>query len=208
MARKTFAILVAIFISSLLLSKGVEAAKIYKTINYYTISGTTPEQIDKSLTHKGPYLKNTGSHHPGATTISFIPRLKLEKQDRYCKVAAVSVDVSAKMSLPRWKQRRSTKSIEMAIVWDTLSQDIKRHEESHIVIARAHASKIEQIVSNLPSKTDCDKLRKEIEKISYNVMQQHDEAQKNFDRVEAINFEKRFGNLLMSRVEQLKKQTE
>ncbi|WP_297322028.1 DUF922 domain-containing protein [uncultured Bartonella sp.] len=180
-----------------------EAARIYKTVSYYTLSGTTPEQLDKALSHNGPYLKSTASHHPGATTISFDPRLKLVQDGKYCKVASVNVDIHAKMSLPRWKQRASTKSIEMALVWDTLSRDIKRHEESHIVIARAHATKIEHAVKSLPYRSNCNLLKQDIEKTTRNILDDHDNAQKEFDRVEAINFDHRFINLLVQRLKQL-----
>ena len=206
MSTKILGSIAASCFAMLAFSSNVEASTIYKNINYYTISGTTPTQLDKALTRKGPYVKNTGMHHPGATTISFKPQLKLIKQGDYCKVATVQVDVYAKMSLPRWKQRATTKSVEMALIWDTLSRDIKRHEESHIVIARAHASKIEQAVRQLPAQRDCDTLRKNIEQTSEEILQSHEEAQKHFDKVEAINFEQRFSVLLKTRIKQLKEQ--
>lgn len=206
MSTKILGSIAASCFAMLAFSSNVEASTIYKNINYYTISGTTPTQLDKALTRKGPYVKNTGMHHPGATTISFKPQLKLIKQGDYCKVATVQVDVYAKMSLPRWKQRATTKSVEMALIWDTLSRDIKRHEESHIVIARAHASKIEQAVRQLPVQRDCDTLRKNIEQTSAEILQSHEDAQKHFDKVEAINFEQRFTNLLKTRIKQLKEQ--
>lgn len=183
-----------------------EAARIYKTVSYYSLSGTTPAQLDKALSHKGPYVKSTGSHHPGATTISFDPRLKLVQDGRYCKVASVSVDVHARMSLPKWKQRATTKSVEMALVWDTLSRDIQRHEESHIVIARAHASKIERAIKNLPYRTDCNLLKQDIEKTTYNILVDHENAQQVFDRAEAVNFEHRFINLLVGRLKQVEQE--
>ena len=203
MFKKTFGILTATCIFLIPSCMTANAARIYKTVSYYTLSGTTPEQLDKGLAHKGPYLKSTGSHHPGATTISFDPRLKLVQDGRYCKVASVSVDVHAKMSLPRWKQRRTTKSIEMALVWDTLSRDIQRHEESHIVIARAHASQIERAVKSLPYRTDCNLLKEDIEKTTYKILANHENAQKEFDRAEAVNFEHRFINLLVARLQKL-----
>ena len=208
MFKKTISTLAATCFFLMPFSSTAQAAKIYKIVSYYTLSGTTPAQLDKALTRNGPYLKSTGSHHPGATTISFDPRLKLVKDGRYCKVAAVSVDVHAKMSLPRWKQRSKTKSIEMALVWDTLSRDIKRHEESHIVIARAHATKIERAIKSLPYRTDCDELKQDIEKTTFNILADHDNAQKQFDRAEAVNFDHRFINLLVQRLKQLEQATQ
>ena len=162
MFKKTISTLAATCFFLIPFSGTADAARIYKTVSYYTLSGTTPAQLDKALAHKGPYIKSTGSRHPGATTISFDPRLKLVQDGRYCKVASVSVDVHAKMSLPRWKQRSTTKSIEMALVWDTLSRDIQRHEESHIVIARSHATKIERSVKSLPYRSNCNLLKQDI----------------------------------------------
>lgn len=203
MFQKTISTLAATCFFLIPFSLTAEAAKIYKTVSYYSLSGTTPAQLDKALSSKGPYLKSTGSRHPGATTISFDPRLKLVQDGRYCKVASVSVDVHAKMSLPRWKQRATTKSIEMALVWDTLSRDIQRHEESHIVIARAHATKIERAIKSLPYRTDCNLLKQDIEKTTYNILVDHENAQQVFDRAEAVNFEHRFINLLVGRLQKL-----
>lgn len=203
MFNKVISTLAATCLFLIPFSLTAEAARIYKTVRYYTLSGTTPAQLDKALTREGPYLKSTGSHHPGATTISFDPRLKLVQDGKYCKVASVSVDVHAKISLPVWKQRATTKSIEMALVWDTLSRDIKRHEESHIVIARAHATKIERAIKSLPYQTDCNVLKKNIEKTTFGILADHDNAQKEFDRAEAVNFEQRFFNLLVQRLRKL-----
>lgn len=203
MLEKTLSAIATAYLLFAALPNGAQAAKIYKTVKYYTISGTTAAQLDKALTRKGPYLKSTGQHHPGATTISFDPKLKLVRSGKYCKVDHVNVDVRAKVLLPRWQQRNKTKSVEMAVVWDTLSRDIKRHEESHIVIARAHASEIEHAIQALPYQKDCATLSRNIEKTTLEILKKHDEAQKQFDRVESINFEKRFYNLLIARVNQL-----
>ncbi|EJF88822.1 DUF922 domain-containing Zn-dependent protease [Bartonella tamiae] len=180
-----------------------QAAKIYKTISYYIVSGTTAAQIDKSMAKNAPYLKSTGQHHLGVTTISFVTYLKLKSEGNYCKIDRIHVDILANMQLPRWKQRSRTKSLELAVVWDSLSQDIKRHEESHVVIARAHASEIEKKIRELSYQKNCDKLLQNIETIVGHALAQHDEAQKRFDRIEAKNFDKRFFNLLIRRLEEI-----
>ena len=41
------------------------------------------------------------------------------------------------------------------LVWDTLASDIKRHEESHVSIAKAHAREMEQAVLALPRGASC-----------------------------------------------------
>ncbi|GAB1581555.1 DUF922 domain-containing Zn-dependent protease [Phyllobacterium phragmitis] len=177
-----------------------DAASIYRSYSYYTVSGKSAADLDKALSSGGHFVKSTGQRHPGAAQIRFDAKARYGSNGKACRVTGVYVNVYAKVFLPRWKQRR-TASPELAMVWDTLSQDIKRHEESHIVIARSHASEIERQVKALPSRPDCSLLRQDIDKITERVMKEHDAAQKRFDRVETLNFEKRFERLLTYRLE-------
>lgn len=180
-----------------------DAASIFRQYKYYTINGRTAAQLDKALSRSGPFLKKTGQHHPGAAEIRFDAKVRYGRAPgKACKVQDVYVNVHAKVSLPRWTQRRKAKP-ELALVWDTLYQDIRRHEESHIVIARSHASEIERQVRSLNSRADCVTLRADIDKITARIMAAHDKAQQQFDRVETINFEKRFERLLTYRLEKM-----
>lgn len=180
-----------------------EAASIFRKFSYYTINGRTAAELDKALSRSGPFLKKTGQHHPGAAEIRFDAKVRYGRAPgQSCKVQDVYVNVHAKVMLPRWKQRRKA-SPELALIWDTLYQDIKRHEESHIVIARSHATDMERQIRALRSRTDCAALRKEIDGVTARIMADHDRAQQRFDRVETINFESRFERLLTYRLERM-----
>ncbi|MEJ5084898.1 DUF922 domain-containing Zn-dependent protease [Brucella pseudogrignonensis] len=181
-----------------------EAASIFRTFSYYNVNGKTAADLDKALSRSGPFLKKTGQHHPGAAEIRFDAKVRYGRAtgDRACKVQGVYVNVHAKVMLPRWKQRRKA-GPELALIWDTLYQDIRRHEESHIVIARSHASEMERQIHSLRSRTDCATLRADIDKVTERLMAAHDKAQERFDRVETINFERRFERLLTYRLEKM-----
>jgi predicted secreted Zn-dependent protease len=181
---------------------GADAAVVHRTYSYYTISGKTAADLDKGLAHGGPLLKSTGQHHPGAAQIRFDAKARYRSDGKACRVTGVYVNVYAKVMLPRWKQRRKA-TPELALVWDTLAQDIKRHEESHISIAHSHAAAIEREVRALPTRPDCTLLRADINKVTERLMREHDIAQKDFDRVETRNFEKRFERLLTYRLERM-----
>lgn len=191
--------------ASVLLSAALPAhpASIFREVKYYNINGKTAEDLDYALSHKGPFLKSTGQHHPGAAEIRFDAKVRYGKENgKSCKVSGVYVNVHGKVFLPRWKQRKYA-SLELALIWDTLSRDIKRHEESHLVIARAHASEMEQKIAKLYSRKDCVDLRNDINNVTEKIMVKHDKEQRHFDRVETINFEKRFERLLTYRLQQL-----
>ncbi|MBB5701889.1 putative secreted Zn-dependent protease [Ochrobactrum daejeonense] len=179
-----------------------EAASIFRDFRYYPVSGRTAADLDRALSRNGPFLKKTGQHHPGAAEIRFDAKVRYGRAPgKACKVQNVYVNVHAKVSLPRWRQRRKA-SAELALIWDTLSQDIRRHEESHIVIARSFASEMERKIRGLRTRSDCTSLRAEIDKITTTLMEAHDKDQERFDRVETINFERRFERLLTYRLEQ------
>ncbi|MBV2144486.1 DUF922 domain-containing protein [Falsochrobactrum sp. TDYN1] len=182
-----------------------EAASIFRTVSYYDINGKTAADLDKALSGSGPFLKKTGQHHPGAAEIRFDAKVRYGRAtgNIACKVQDVYVNIHAKVMLPRWKQRRKASS-ELALVWDTLLRDIRRHEESHIVIARSHASQMERQIRALRSRTDCAALRADIDNITAKLMKAHDRAQELFDRVETINFESRFERLLTYKMEQMR----
>lgn len=185
------------------LAQSASASKIYRKDSFYTISGNTAAELDRSMSGRGPFLKTTGSRHPGATRLKFVPNIKLVKDGRYCKVARADIDIQANVLLPRWKQRNSTRSAELAIIWDVLYRDIRRHEESHIIIARAHASEMEHAIRSLYYRKDCKELQADINKVVNRIMRKQDRAQAYFERVETLNFEKRFSRLLNYRLQQL-----
>lgn len=180
-----------------------QSASIFRTIEYYNINGKTAADLDYALSNKGPFLKSTGQHHPGAAEIRFDAKVRYGKENgKKCKVIGVYVNVHGKVFLPRWKQRKRA-PFELALIWDVLSSDIKRHEESHLVIARVHASEMEQQIANLYSRKDCADLRNDINQVTEKILAKHDKEQQLFDRVETINFEDRFERLLNYRLEQI-----
>ncbi|MBB6261615.1 putative secreted Zn-dependent protease [Paenochrobactrum gallinarii] len=180
-----------------------QSASIFREMKYYNINGKTAADLDYALSNKGPFLKSTGQHHPGAAEIRFDAKVRYGKEDgKACKVTGVYVNVHGKVFLPRWKQRKRA-PLELAMIWDTLSSDIRRHEESHLVIARVHASEMEQTIARLYSRKDCADLRDDINRVTEKIMEKHDKEQQRFDRVETINFESRFERLLTYRLEQL-----
>lgn len=180
-----------------------QSASIFRDIKYYNITGNTAADLDYALSNKGPFLKSTGQHHPGAAEIRFDAKVRYGKENgKRCKVTGVYVNVHGKVFLPRWKQRKRA-PLELALIWDTLSSDIKRHEESHLVIARVHASEMEQEIAKLYSRKDCAELRDDINRVTEKIMARHDKKQQHFDRVETINFEDRFERLLGYRLERM-----
>jgi predicted secreted Zn-dependent protease len=178
------------------------AATVSKSYSYFSVGGTTLDQLEAELSLRGPQVNNTGRRHPGATQMQFDTKIDYVEKNGYCHVKKARVAVTAKVILPRWS-RRSSADRAMRTVWDTLASDIKRHEESHVVIARNHARELEQALAALSRQKSCATLAKKAKAVSAKILDKHDRAQERFDRIEAINFERRMLRQLNYRMERI-----
>ncbi|MCX8997541.1 DUF922 domain-containing protein [Rhizobiaceae bacterium BDR2-2] len=172
-----------------------------KSIRYYTIGGRTSAEIDRELARHGPMTRSTGSRHPGTTEIRFGGEISYAEEGGRCRVRDVKVTLNTKITLPRWRNRNRANG-EMALLWDTLAADIKRHEERHAEIARNYARTLENRLSRLTSTRTCAELQKKASEVTERTSAEHDADQARFDRVEALNFEKRLTRLLRHRAAQ------
>lgn len=181
------------------------AASMSKTYSYFSVDGTTLEQLETELTTRGPKVSTTGRRHAGATQMEFSTKLGYTEKGGYCRVSEAHVSVKAKVILPQWRQRAKA-SEDVRTVWDTLSSDIKRHEEGHLVIARNYARELEDALVRLDRQRSCAKVGEKAQATAARILDEHDKAQVKFDRIEGINFEDRMTRLLRYRMERMQGQ--
>lgn len=180
-----------------------QAASVSKTYSYFAIGGTTLDELQQELTTRGPRVGAGGQRHPGATQMEFTTRLGYEQGRRNCRIAKAAVTVKAKIILPRWRKRSGAEQ-DVRLVWDTLSADIKRHEESHVSIARSHARELEQALLKLWPRKTCHDLAAKAQATTAAILKKHDEEQERFDRIENKNFEDRIVRLMRYRIERIR----
>ncbi|MCY0095433.1 DUF922 domain-containing Zn-dependent protease [Hoeflea ulvae] len=179
---------------------GVADPVISKTYSYFNISGRTGAELERELTLRGPMLEQTGTRHPGATRIKLGGSVKYEKLDGRCRVIGTEVKLETHLTLPRWKNRASADK-DTRLIWDTLSSDIKRHEERHAEIARQHARKMEKALEALRPQKTCEKMKARVDATTKSIIEKHAADQARFDRVEAASFERRMLRMLRFKAE-------
>lgn len=199
MRRLSAAVLACLFIAW-----PASGAQLSKSYSYFNIGGKTMEEIQQELDRRGPKLKSTGRRHPGATLMEFNTNIKYAEKGSRCEIIEARVQVKAKVILPRWRTRGRSDS-NTRLLWDTLAADIKRHEESHVVIAKTHARELEQTLLKTYPQRDCSRAEAKAREITDRVLAKHDAAQARFDRIEGINFERRIMRLLNYRMERAAK---
>lgn len=184
------------------LAEPAMAASVSKTYSYFNIGGRTIEEIEVELSRRGPKMEGTGRRHPGATRMEFTTRVSYAEADGSCRIARAVVSVKAKVILPRWRSRGKAER-ETRIIWDTLAADIKRHEESHISIAKNHARAMEKALKALPAEKTCQAVAQRAKATNEKILARHDAEQAHFDFVEGKNFEARLIRLLKYRLERI-----
>lgn len=175
------------------------AESLTKTYSYFSVGGTTLDELEDQLNKRGPEVKSTGRRHPGATQMQFNTRLGYQEKGGYCRVTEAKVTVKAKVILPRWRQRGRADQ-DVRLIWDTLSADIKRHEEQHVAIAQSHARELERKLARLGRQKNCAIAAEKAKATADKVLAKHDRAQAKFDQTESANFEKRMLKLLRQRM--------
>lgn len=179
-----------------------DAASVNKIYSYFSIGGSTMDEIEAELSRRGPHVESSGKRHPGATQMEFTTRLTYREGDGRCEIVKASVSVSARMILPKWRRSKKAER-DVRLIWDTLAADIKRHEESHVVIAKNHARDMEQALMKIGRQRDCATATAKAKTTSARILEAHDRAQAAFDRVEGINFESRILRLLRYRMQRI-----
>lgn len=170
-----------------------------KSFAYFSVGGRTAAELDEELSKRGPVMKHSGSRHPGATRIKWGGSVTYVRRGDRCAVGNARVTLSTQIILPRWKNRkRATPSL--ALIWDTLSADIRRHEERHAEIARNHARDLERTLERLPPEASCERMQARVDRVTADAVAKHDADQARFDRIESKNFNDRMMRLLTHRL--------
>ena len=193
---------VCILLSSILLAVPASAATVKRSFSYFSIHGKTLAEIQAQLDARGPVVGAAGDRHPGATRMEFSTRLTYGSGKGSCRIVKADVTVKAKVFLPRWRDRRRAEP-DTRMIWDTIARDIRRHEESHLSIAKNHARDLENALRGLYPMASCGALTAKARKVSTRLLAEHDAEQARFDRIENKNFEWRILSLLRYRLEQM-----
>lgn len=180
------------------LAAPASAASLKKSYSYFDIAGRTVPEIETQLQQRGPRLASTGQRHPGATRMEFNTQIKYQMTKRGCVIDKATVKVTAKVILPRWKQKGAERDVHF--IWETLSADIRRHEEQHVAIAEKHGRAIESGLRQLSPARSCDDMARRATGLTDKLLQKHDQEQARFDRDEARGFEQRFMRALEKRL--------
>ncbi len=175
------AALVALVAAGTIVPSG--GAQISETVTYFSVRGSTLEEIDDELQRRGPPVGLAGVRHPGATRVRFDGFVTYEADGRLCRVDETNLSLDVEMMLPRWEGSRRA-SAQTNLIWRTISEDIQRHEREHADIARQWLRRMEGALRNLKPQRDCRAMEASVNATTQRYLQGHERAQRDFDIVE------------------------
>ncbi|UIJ73505.1 DUF922 domain-containing Zn-dependent protease [Aurantimonas sp. HBX-1] len=166
-----------------------QAATVTQRTTYFAVKGSTLEELDRDLSRSGPYVAETGLRHPGATEVKFDGQVTYKRVAGGCKVDQTNLGLTLNMTLPRWTPPRRV-APETILVWQTLEQDIRRHENRHAEIAREWLKRMEMAIRNLRPRPSCAAMEADVNNVTQRYLASHERAQIEFDTIEGreVNF--------------------
>jgi len=180
-----------------------QAASVTRSYAYFDVRGNTAADLDRELREHGPFLESDKAHHAGASTMRFDTTVKYRNSGGRCSIAKVQVALHVKIILPRWDRAAPSSDRDLTIVWETLSQDIRRHEEGHVSLAMRNAQRLETDIRRLPPTPGCEALKAAVAKTTATDLARDDRDQQAYDRAEQSGFKRRFSRLLSHRLKML-----
>lgn len=171
------------------------AAQISERTTYFSVHGSTLEEIDADLQRRGPVVGSEGLRHPGATSVKFDGHVTYRRQGTDCVVDETHLALHLEMTLPKWRSRNEAPR-EVALIWRTLSEDIDRHEREHADIAKRYVRRMESALRNLGTQRNCRAMEERVTATTRRYLRDHERAQRQFDVVEGREVNRRLRRAL------------
>lgn len=157
------------------------------TTQYYLVSGATSEAIDRDLRRKGPMR----GHALAVAAIRFAPvSVRQEMNEQGCIFTDARFKVRANITLPRWKERSTTRDRQLRNAWDNLAAYARAHEDAHVKIAEHFAQELGNAIIDLQPRPTCQALDAAAERVVERMGNAHDNAQMAFDAAEQKRLER------------------
>lgn len=151
---------------------------------YYSVSGSTGQEIFKSMLEKGPKISGRSGHFLATTEIEYeFPNFTMELVDGKCVPKNADVVVKASYTLPKWRgSGKATSSTRRA--WKKFAREVIWHEKEHVSIAVKHAEEMEKVLRTTIgyASLNCSDFSWKLGIKARRVGSKHNRMQKRFDR--------------------------
>jgi predicted secreted Zn-dependent protease len=130
-------------------------------IDYYTVTGSTVEELRRELNARGP-IGESGHRSEGNTRSQMRWSYDFVVRNGICITTQTSLDVEIRMTLPRWEHPDYLNYV-LTGHWDRYSKALRKHEDGHRYRAEATAREIRRVLAAEPGEKDCQALQRRLD---------------------------------------------
>jgi predicted secreted Zn-dependent protease len=124
---------------------------------YYTVGGSTFDEIFDSVLANGPYSERLGRAVPAVTNYTTSLDWTPHQADGTCRPSQVAVTVDIVYTLPKWEAPPGI-SPDVRAEWEEFYSLVEQHEYGHGQIAAACADELAEAVALMLPQPDCETL--------------------------------------------------
>ena len=155
------------------------------TVDWFTIRGTTSEQMRASMLQTAPYSEKRKSHVWGQCNWRLAWDSKSQPGPTGCRVLEFTVTLSARMKLPKWADAGQAERA-LRERWETFEKRLRQHEDGHKNNGVKAANDLARRIKALPEYPDCAILVGEMKKLAERVGSEYALLDDAFDRVDLL----------------------
>ena len=147
-------------------------------MQYYSVTGTTEQEIRNSLNKNSP-VRVGNNRFDAYTSWNVSWRYTFLKEGQHCKLSQVTTSVVVEQILPRLI---SVLSPELQIKWDNYYEALLRHEEGHKNFGIDAAQHIERKLKTISPQPTCKQLERNSNSAAKRILDFYVQKEKEYDK--------------------------
>lgn len=155
---------------------------ISQSTQYYSIVGSSVDQLRAEMSSKGPLDPNSGRQVWAKTKWYVNWRLDYTPiGEKGCAVSAAHVTLKIEFLYPQWMNRDNA-GPQLRAQWDRFFQSLVAHENMHARHGIAAAQQLQSELPKLYSRTDCQRLKDEAGQRGRDIVRNYSNADIRLDQ--------------------------
>lgn len=141
-------------------SSAQAAFEIIKKTQYYTVEGTTREEVRRQMRKKAP---GNGGPHAGFTEWNIRWNFNTTPSPDGCRASEPAIRVEIVRHLPKWVNAPDPGASDIGRDWNRFLVALSAHEDGHVKIGSETAREVETAMRETASAHDCRRLKSALE---------------------------------------------
>lgn len=150
--------------------------------NYYTITGSTAQQLRQQMNQKGHIDPLSGRRYDAYTGWQISWYYNTTLNNNQCKLHSAKVNTTITFTLPQWKIP-SNASQALQTKWNKYINALIQHEKGHEQNGILASNEILQRLQTIPSNPSCETLKQNANQLANQVIKKYNQKDITYDKM-------------------------